>query len=127
MSQQTVSRSLICRWFPHAVLPEQPKLERAILNPKKLHCCAICGKGFLATTALSIWLHIHHERRPSMTNTSVVQPKACYLTAKDYLQKQLEGKELICYNYVHCKIILNRMEATYAGSTSHQRGTAEVS
>lgn len=34
---QSVSRSLICRWFRHAVLPEQPKLERAILSPKQLH------------------------------------------------------------------------------------------
>ena len=45
---QTISRSLICRWFCHAVLPQQPKLEQAILNPKKLHRCAICGKGFLS-------------------------------------------------------------------------------
>ena len=37
---QTISRSLICRWFRHAVLPEQPKLEQAIL--------AVCGKGFRA-------------------------------------------------------------------------------
>ena len=31
---QAISRSLICRWFRHAVLPEQPKLEQAILSPK---------------------------------------------------------------------------------------------
>ena len=45
---QYISRSLICRWFHLAVLPQQPKLEQAILNPKKLHRCAVCGKGFLA-------------------------------------------------------------------------------
>ena len=44
---QYISRSLLCRWFRSAVLPEQPKLEQAILNPKKLHRCAVCGKGFL--------------------------------------------------------------------------------
>lgn len=44
---QAVSRSLICRWFRHAVLPEQPKLERAILNPKHLHRCEVCGRSFL--------------------------------------------------------------------------------
>ena len=44
---QYISRSLICRWFRRAVLPQQPKLEQAILNPKKLHRCAVCGKGFL--------------------------------------------------------------------------------
>ena len=32
---QAISHSLICRWFRHAVLPEQPKLEQAILTPKR--------------------------------------------------------------------------------------------
>ena len=45
---QFISRSLICRWFRHAVLPEQPKLEQAILTSKKLHRCQVCGKDFLA-------------------------------------------------------------------------------
>ena len=44
---QAVSRSLICRWFRHAVLPEQSKLERAILSPKQLHRCEVCGRDFL--------------------------------------------------------------------------------
>ena len=44
---QAVSRSLICRWFRHTVLPEQPKLERAILSPKQLHRCEVCGRDFL--------------------------------------------------------------------------------
>ena len=33
---QFISRSLLCRWFRRAVLPQQPKLEQAILSPKKL-------------------------------------------------------------------------------------------
>lgn len=44
---QAISRSLICRWFRRAVLPEQPKLERAILSPNHLHRCEVCGRGFL--------------------------------------------------------------------------------
>lgn len=44
---QAISRSLICRWFRRAVLPEQPKLERAILSPKHLHRCEVCGRSFL--------------------------------------------------------------------------------
>ena len=32
---QHISRSLLCRWFRRAVLPQQPKLEQAILSPKK--------------------------------------------------------------------------------------------
>ena len=45
---QFISRSLICRWFRRAVLPQQPKLEQAILSPKKLRRCEVCGKGILA-------------------------------------------------------------------------------
>ena len=44
---QYISRSLLCRWFRRAVLPEQPKLERAILSPKQLHRCQVCGRSFL--------------------------------------------------------------------------------
>ena len=42
---QYISRSLLCRWFRRAVLPQQPKLEQAILRPKKLHRCEVCGTG----------------------------------------------------------------------------------
>ena len=45
---QSISRSLICRWFRRAVLPQQPKLEQAILSPKKLRRCEVCGTGILA-------------------------------------------------------------------------------
>ena len=45
---QHISRSLLCRWFRRAVLPQQPKLEQAILSPKKLRRCEVCGKGVLA-------------------------------------------------------------------------------
>ena len=31
-----------------AVLPRQPKLEQAILSPKKLRRCEVCGTGILA-------------------------------------------------------------------------------
>ena len=43
-----ISRSLICRCFRRAVLPQQPKLEQAIFSPKKLRRCEVCGKGILA-------------------------------------------------------------------------------
>ena len=45
---QYISRSLLCRWFRRAVLPQQPKLEQAILSPKKLRRCEVCGTGILA-------------------------------------------------------------------------------
>lgn len=40
-------------WLPTDTVPpsfaptEQSKLERAILNPKQLHRCEVCGRGFL--------------------------------------------------------------------------------
>ena len=45
---QSISRSLICRWFRRAVLPQQPKLEQAIFSPKKLRRCVVCGTGILS-------------------------------------------------------------------------------
>lgn len=45
---QYISRSLLCRWFRRAVLPQQPKLEQSILSPKKLRRCEVCGMGILA-------------------------------------------------------------------------------
>ena len=30
------------------MLPQQPKLEQAILSPKKLRRCEVCGTGILA-------------------------------------------------------------------------------
>ena len=45
---QHISRSLLCRWFRRAVLPQRPKLEQAILSPKKLRRCKVCGTGILA-------------------------------------------------------------------------------
>ena len=48
---QYISRSLLCRWFRRAVRPQQPKLEQAILSPKKLRRCEVCGTGILAIAA----------------------------------------------------------------------------
>ena len=45
---QYISRSLLCRWFRRAVLPQQPKLEQSILSPKKLRRCEVYGMGILA-------------------------------------------------------------------------------
>ena len=48
LDRASISRSLLCRWFRRAVLPQQPKLEQAILSPKKLRRCEVCGTGILA-------------------------------------------------------------------------------
>ena len=43
---QTISYSLLCRWFRNAVLPLDPVLELRLLGgvPKR---CASCGKAFV--------------------------------------------------------------------------------
>lgn len=55
---QYISRSLICRWFRRAVLPQQPKLEQAILSPKKLRRCEVCGTGILARSGRTKYLSL---------------------------------------------------------------------
>ena len=42
---QCISRSLLCRWFRRAVLPQQPKRKQSIRSPKKLRRCEVCGAG----------------------------------------------------------------------------------
>lgn len=43
---QFISRSLICRWFRRAVLPQQPKLEQAILSPKNSAAAKSAAQAF---------------------------------------------------------------------------------
>lgn len=48
---QHISRSLICRWFRRAVLPQQPKLEQAILSPKNSAAAKSAARASLPTPA----------------------------------------------------------------------------
>lgn len=43
---QYISRSLLCRWFRRAVLPQQPKLEQAILSPKNSAAAKSAARAF---------------------------------------------------------------------------------
>ena len=43
---QHISRSLLCRWFRRAVLPQQPKLEQAILSPKNSAAAKSAARAF---------------------------------------------------------------------------------
>ena len=52
---QHISRSLLCRWFRRAVLPQQPKREQSIRSPKKLRRCAVCGRGILTRSGRAIY------------------------------------------------------------------------
>ena len=42
---QYISRSLLCRWFRRAILPQQPKLEQGILaRSGRTKYCPACAK-----------------------------------------------------------------------------------
>ena len=48
---QHISRSLLCRWFRRAVLPQQPKLEQAILSPKNSAAAKSAARASLSAPA----------------------------------------------------------------------------
>ena len=70
---QAISHSLICRWFRHAVLPEQPKLEQAILTSKKLHRCQVSART--SSPALVV-RNTASNARPKSTGSRKQNPPA---------------------------------------------------
>ena len=44
---QSISYSLLCRWFRAAVLPLDESLATALLHRKEQKRCAVCGQPFL--------------------------------------------------------------------------------
>ena len=44
---QSISYSLLCRWFRAAVLPLDESLETALLHQKDQKRCTVCGQPFL--------------------------------------------------------------------------------
>ena len=44
---QSISYSLLCKWFRYAVLPLDEPLETALLFRDELKRCVICGQAFL--------------------------------------------------------------------------------
>ena len=44
---QSISYTLLCKWFRTAVLPLDKQLEGEILYSKDMKPCAVCGKPFL--------------------------------------------------------------------------------
>ena len=47
---QSISCSLLCRWFRVAVLPLDESLETALLHQKEQKRCAVCGQPFLPSS-----------------------------------------------------------------------------
>lgn len=44
---QSISYSLLCRWFQIAVLPQDKPLEAALLHRDSMKRCVVCGQPFL--------------------------------------------------------------------------------
>lgn len=44
---QSISYSLLCKWFRTAVLPSDKPLETALLFREDMKRCAVCGQPFL--------------------------------------------------------------------------------
>lgn len=45
--RQSISYSLLCKWFRCAVLPLDKPLETALLFREELKRCVVCGQSFL--------------------------------------------------------------------------------
>lgn len=43
---QTISYSVLCKWFRKAVLPQDKAFEAEILHDGSIKLCAECGAGF---------------------------------------------------------------------------------
>ena len=92
---QFISRSLICRWFRRAVLPQQPKLEQAILSPKKLRRCEVCGTGILVRSGRTKYcpacakeVHRQQKAKSARKRRSGVDKKALELQAFPHRQNR---------------------------------------
>lgn len=47
---QTITYSLICKWFKNAVLPNDKELYIKIIKPENTNKCVVCGKEFVKKT-----------------------------------------------------------------------------
>ena len=43
---QSISHSIICKWFRHAILPQDASLEAGVFSIGKAKHCAVCGALF---------------------------------------------------------------------------------
>ena len=50
---QSISYSILCRYFRRAVLPLDPSLETEIFHPKGMRRCTVCGESFIAGSGRS--------------------------------------------------------------------------
>ena len=69
---QSISCSLLCRWFRVAVLPLDESLETALLHQKEQKRCAVCGQPFLPGSNRAKYCKscaaIVHRRRKTLSD-----------------------------------------------------------
>lgn len=70
---QYISRSLLCRWFRRAVLPQQPKLEQTILSPKN---SAAAKSAARASSPALVVRNTASNARPKSTGSRKQNPPA---------------------------------------------------
>ena len=46
---QTISYSMLCKWFRTAVLPNDSELYIRLMKPKNTKKCTICGENYIPT------------------------------------------------------------------------------
>lgn len=47
---QTISYSVLCKWFRSAILPADKALYNEIMRPRDIRRCAVCGKTFYSVS-----------------------------------------------------------------------------
>lgn len=47
---QTISYSVLCKWFRSAVLPADKALYTEVMQPHDIRRCAVCSKAFSSTS-----------------------------------------------------------------------------
>ena len=70
---QAISHSLICRWFRHAVLPEQSKLEQAILTRRS---CTVVRSAARTSSPALVGRNTAANARPKSTGSRKQNPPA---------------------------------------------------
>lgn len=47
---QSISYSVLCKWFRNAVLPADKTLYAEVMQPQDVKRCTVCGKAFISSS-----------------------------------------------------------------------------
>ncbi len=84
MRVQSISYSLLCRWFRAAVLPLDESLEADLLHQKAQKRCTVCGQPFLPGSNRAKYCKIlRRHRSPQAENFKRPEKEGCLRTIRD--------------------------------------------